>query len=45
VFSFGTSIVTIVLLRRENGKRSKGLRDQWIEMKSEDEIKKLGDKR
>jgi hypothetical protein len=42
---FGGSIVTHLLLRMENAKRTAGKRDHWIEGKSEHEIEMLGDKR
>ncbi|KAI9812990.1 MAG: hypothetical protein M1832_006427 [Thelocarpon impressellum] len=45
LFLFGGSVLQHVLLRRENRKRSAGLRDRWIQDKSEKEIEMLGDRR
>jgi hypothetical protein len=45
VFLLGGSIVTRILLVRENKKREKGERDHWVEGKSEEEIKEMGDRR
>uniref|UniRef100_A0A0B7JNU2 Major facilitator superfamily (MFS) profile domain-containing protein n=2 Tax=Bionectria ochroleuca TaxID=29856 RepID=A0A0B7JNU2_BIOOC len=42
---FGGSILMTVLLSRENRRRSKGLRDEWAEGKSAQEIETLGDNR
>lgn len=38
------SIVTRVLLARENKKRRDGLRNHWVEGKSQDQIDEMGDK-
>jgi MFS family permease len=45
VFLLGGSIVTRFLLARENKKRERGERDHWVEGKSEEEIKEMGDRR
>ena len=39
------SVVTMILLSSENKARKEGKRDHWIEGKTEDEIRLLGDKR
>lgn len=44
LFLFGGSVITRFLLARENKKRRDGLRNQWTEGKSQDEIDELGDK-
>lgn len=43
VFLFGGSIITWLLLARENRLRRAGRRDHWVENKTEDEIRALGD--
>lgn len=45
LFLLGGSIVTTLLLRRENKKRIAGKRDHWAEGKSHEEVEKRGDKR
>ncbi|KAJ5874378.1 uncharacterized protein N7529_002808 [Penicillium soppii] len=45
VFLFGGSVVQYFLLRRENAKRQRGERDQWIEGMDQSQIELLGDKR
>ncbi|KAF3386825.1 hypothetical protein F1880_001368 [Penicillium rolfsii] len=45
LFLFGGSIVQYMLLRRENSKRRRGERDQWIEGLDRSQIELLGDKR
>lgn len=45
LFLFGGSVVQYLLLRRENGKRRRGERDQWIEGLDHSQIELLGDKR
>lgn len=45
VFLFGGSVMTRVLLARENKKRRNGERDHWAEGKSEKEVEMLGDRR
>lgn len=45
LFLLGGTIVTHVGLRVENGKRRSGKRESWIEGKTEEEIRALGDKR
>lgn len=42
---FGGSALFYVLLSRENKKRLNGERDHWIEGKSEEEIREMGDNR
>ena len=42
---FGGSLLMTILLRRENNKRRRGERDQWVEGKTEEEIAAMGDKR
>lgn len=42
---FGGSVITHFLLKRENHLRKTGRRDNWIEGKSEQEIRDLGDVR
>ena len=44
LFLFVGSTITRFLLARENKKRRNGLRNQWTEGKSQDEINELGDK-
>jgi hypothetical protein len=44
VFLFGGSIVTTLLLRRENKKRLAGLRDHTIEGKTPAQLEVMGDK-
>ncbi|CAA9964615.1 Pantothenate transporter liz1 [Pyrenophora teres f. maculata] len=41
----GGSIATRILLARENRKRVQGLRDAWVEGKSEQEVEEMGDGR
>lgn len=45
LFLFGGSVVQYLLLRRENGKRRRGERDQWVEGLDHSQIELLGDKR
>jgi len=45
LFLFCGSIITTIMLRRENKKRLSGKRDDWISGKDPREIEKLGDKR
>jgi MFS family permease len=45
LFLLGGSVLQYVLLRRENTRRLKGKRDEWIEGKTEKEIEGLGDRR
>ncbi|KAJ5167618.1 uncharacterized protein N7482_003212 [Penicillium canariense] len=45
LFLFGGSVVQYVLLRRENRKRRRGDRDQWIAGLDPGQIELLGDKR
>lgn len=45
LFLFGGSVLTRVLLARENAKRKRGDRDGWIEGKDAQEVEMLGDKR
>lgn len=45
LFLFGGSVVTHILLKRENKLRLSGKRDHWIEGKTEQEIRDLGDMR
>lgn len=45
LFLFIGSIATRFLLARENKKRRNGLRDAWVEGKSEQEVLEMGDKR
>jgi hypothetical protein len=45
LFLLGGSVVTHIMLRKENAKRRAGERDAVIEGKSEEEIKLLGDRR
>lgn len=45
LFLFGGSVVTHFLLERENKLRRAGKRDHWIEGKTEQEIRDLGDLR
>lgn len=45
LFLFGGSIVQYFLLRRENSKRMRGDRDQWIEGLDQNQIELLGDER
>jgi len=45
LFLFGGSVVQYLLLRRENAKRRRGERDQWIEGMDQSQIELLGDKR
>lgn len=45
LFLFGGSILQYMLLRRENSKRRRGERDQWIEGLDRSQIELLGDKR
>ncbi|OAG00336.1 MFS nicotinic acid transporter-like protein Tna1 [Paraphaeosphaeria sporulosa] len=42
---FGGSVVTRFLLARENKKRARGDRDEWVDGKSEEQIRDMGDKR
>lgn len=45
LFLFGGSILQYFLLRRENAKRRRGDRDQWVQGLEQSEIELLGDKR
>ena len=45
VFLFGGSLLMTVLLRLENRKRLLGKRDEWLEGKTEEEIRGMGDRR
>jgi hypothetical protein len=45
LFLLGGSVLQHLLLRRENSKRRRGERDNWIEGKTSAEIDRLGDKR
>jgi len=45
LFLLGGSVVTRVLLVRENAKMRNGARDSWVEGKSEKEVIEMGDKR
>ncbi|KAI9850315.1 MAG: hypothetical protein M1838_005875 [Thelocarpon superellum] len=45
IFLFGGSVLQHLLLRRENAKRRAGVRDPWIQGKTEREIEMLGDQR
>ncbi|OAL53206.1 MFS nicotinic acid transporter-like protein Tna1 [Pyrenochaeta sp. DS3sAY3a] len=45
LFLFTGSIATRFLLARENKKRRNGLRDAWVEGKSEQEVNEMGDRR
>lgn len=45
LFLGGGSALMMVLLKRENRKRREGVRDVWIQEKTDEEISKLGDKR
>jgi MFS family permease len=45
LFLFGGSILTRMMLVSENKKRRNGLRDVWVEGKSEEEIRVMGDRR
>ncbi|KAF1949346.1 MFS nicotinic acid transporter-like protein Tna1 [Byssothecium circinans] len=42
---FGGSIVTRLMLARENGKRRRGEREGWVEGRGEKEVEALGDRR
>lgn len=44
LFLFIGSIITTLLLRRENKARAAGKRDVWVQGKSYEEVKRLGDK-
>ncbi|KAL2801872.1 major facilitator superfamily domain-containing protein [Aspergillus granulosus] len=45
LFQLGGSILQYILLRRENAKRERGERDDWVEGLDQNEISLLGDKR
>ena len=45
LFLLGGSVMTTLLLRRENSNRLAGKRDHWAEGKPREEVEKLGDKR
>ena len=45
LFLFGGSVVTHFVLQDENRKRRAGKRDAWMEGKSDEDIKLMGDKR
>ena len=45
LFLFGGSIITRLMLVRENKKRMSGARDVWVEGKSEQEVGEMGDKK
>jgi len=45
VFLFGGSVLMTLLLRRENSKRRRGERDQWVQGLGEKEVEQLGDMR
>jgi MFS family permease len=45
LFLLGGSIVTRMLLVRENKKRSRGERDVWVQGKSEAEVREMGDQK
>jgi hypothetical protein len=45
LFLFGGSIITRFLLASENKKRRNGLRNIWVEGKSQEEIEDMGDEK
>jgi hypothetical protein len=45
LFLFGGSVVQYLLLRRENAKRRRGDRDQWVAGLDQSQIVLLGDQR
>lgn len=45
VFMLGGSIIFAITLSRENKRRLRGERDHWVQGKTEEEIRALGDKR